>query len=193
MSVADIFKTMSSHIIEGMMVHEQLMNSYIFLGLHGYSACHEYHYLSETFGYIRLCKYAANHFDIIIPSNSAQNIPKIVPVSWRESTRTDVVPKIRRESIENGFAEWVKWEEQTKDLYESLYKEAMDSKFIPLSEFIKRYILDVEREIVYAKNELIFKRAIDFDIISIIEEQSELEKKFRKKIKKIGDEAYEDE
>ena len=193
MPVADIFKSMASHMIEGMMVHEQLMNSYRFLGLSGYAAVQEYHYLSETCGYIRLCKYATNHFDIIIPSDSTQNIPKIIPVSWRESTRMDVVPKIRRESMENGFAEWVKWEEETRKLYENLYKEAIDSSLIALSEFIKGYILDVEEEIVYAKNELIVKRAMDFDIISILEEQSDLEKQFRKKIKKIGEEAYENE
>ena len=105
----------------------------------------------------------------------------------------DVVPKIRRESMENGFAEWVKWEEETRKLYENLYKEAIDSSFIALSEFIKGYILDVEEEIVYAKHELIAKRAMNFDIISILEEQSDLEKQFRKKIKKIGEEAYENE
>ena len=193
MSVADIFKSMASHMIEGMMVHEQLMNSYMFLGLQGYASVHTYHYLSESCGYIRLCKYATNHFDIIIPSDSTQSIPKIVPPSWRESTRMDVVPKIRRESMENAFVEWVKWEEETKELYENLYKEAMDSKLIPLSEFIKGYILDVEGEITYAKHELIVKRAMNFDIISILEEQSDLEKQFRKKIKKIGEEAYENE
>ena len=193
MTVAELLSQMASHMIEGMMVHEQLMNSYRFLNLPGYSAIHEYHYLSETCGYIRLCAYAVNHFDIIIPSDGRQNIPKIIPPSWRESARMNVTPKVRRESMENGFSEWVKWEEQTKELYEGLYKEAIDSKFVPLSEFIKGYILDVEGELVFAKNELISKRAIDFDIVSILEEQSELEKTFRKKIKKIGEEIHENE
>ena len=82
---------------------------------------------------------------------------------------------------------------RTDERAEGLYKEAIDSKFVPLSEFVKGYILDVEGELVFAKNELISKRAMDFDIVSILEEQSELEKTFRKKIKKIGEEIHENE
>ena len=62
MELYDIFSAIASHMIKGMMVHEQLMNSYQFLGLAGYATCHEYHYISESKGYADLCKYAIEHF-----------------------------------------------------------------------------------------------------------------------------------
>ena len=54
MSIDEIFSKMSEHMVKGMMVHEQLMNSYLYLGLKGYAACHEYHYLEETKGVLPL-------------------------------------------------------------------------------------------------------------------------------------------
>lgn len=192
MSVADIFKSMASHMIEGMMVHEQLMNSYMFLGLQGYAACHTYHYLSESCGYIRLCRYASDHLDILIPSDRPEN-PAILPESWKRGKRTDVTPAMRREALEAAIREWIKWETGTVELYSGFYKELLDSGQIPVAEFVKKYAADAEEEIAYAKNDLIHKSAMNFDIISILEEQSELEKCFRKKIKKIGEETYENE
>ena len=193
MSIVDTFSQMSSHMIEGMMVHEQLMNSYLFLGLKGYATCHEYHYLSETDGYIRLCKYAADHLDILLPDTGRPSDPEILPKSWKGSSRSSIVANMRREAMEAALKEWLKWETDTVALYSKFYRELLDENQIPASEFVKSYILDAESEIVYARNELLHKHSMNFDIVPILEEQSEFEKVFRKKIRKLGDEKHENE
>ena len=193
MLIGDLLSPIASHMIEGMMVHEQLMNSYNFLGLYGYGACHEYHYLSETIGYTKFCKYVSEHFDIIVPSEIRPNDPKILPESWRDMARFDVTSKDRREAIIAGYEAWIKWEVDTLDLYEKCYEGAIESGRIPFSEFIKSYILDVEEELTYVKREQILKEAMNYDIVSIIEEQDKVYKFFKKKIRRIGDERYENE
>ena len=80
--------------------------------------------------------------------------------------------------------EWVTWEQETKLLYEDVYAELLSKNEIPFAEFVKSYILDVEEEIVYAKNERLAKASMDFDIVSILEEQDEYERSFKHKIRK---------
>ena len=192
MSIFDIFTEMSAHMLEGIMFHESLMKAYLFLNLPGYAACHEYHYLSETAGHIRLNKYVSDHLNSLImpiPDSSKQ----VIPPSWKGSNRSDISSQVRETAIRSAFHEWLTWEEDTVKLYERLYREAVDIDEIPASEFIKQYILDAEDEIVYARNDLLSKEAIGFDIVSIFEEQKSLEGKFRKRIRKIGDEINEDE
>lgn len=192
MSVLDIFTEMSAHIIEGTMFHESLMKAYLFLSLFGYATCHEYHYLSETRGHIRLCKYVSRYLgSLVSPVPNVEN--DIVPKSWIMSKQTDISPQVRKEALVSSFHEWLNWEENTVALYERLYRETVELNDVTSSEFIKSYILDAKSEVVYARNELISKKAMDFDIVSILEEQKFLEEKFRKRIRKMGDKYDEDE
>ena len=184
MTVVENLSRMASHMISGMMVHEQLMNAYLFIGLKGYAACHEYHYLEETKSYISICKYSIEHFDEIVSAPLNPNdIPTIIPTSWAGFNKFHIDVKTKSQVSESALKEWIEWEEKTKALYESIYDEVVKED-IPASEFIKGYILDVESEITYAKNELLDKRSRSFDMVSILEEQKEYERSFKKKIRK---------
>lgn len=184
MTMTEIFSRIGTQLVKGMMVHEQLMKAYMFLGLNGYAACHEYHHLSETKAYISVCKYVTDHFDMILNTDdSFQGIPDIIPKSWYVNTRDKVDASTRMQAMEEALNTWIDWEENTKKLYEDLYLESMKLD-VPASEYVKSLALDVEEEIVYAKKELLVKRSMAFDIVSIMEEQDETERFFRKKIRK---------
>lgn len=182
MTIDEIFSKLSSHMIQGMMTHEQLMNSYEFLGLPGYAACHEYHYLSETKGYIRLTQYKIKHFGTLI-QNERVTDPEIIPATWIQGVREAVDPATRKKALSAAIDTWIDWEEETKALYNQCYLELMNHSDMAAADFILSYINDVEKEIVFAKEERLKKTAMDFDIVSILEEQDSWEKKFRKKIK----------
>ena len=184
MTIDEIFSKLSSHMIQGMMTHEQLMNCYEFLGLSGYSACHEYHYLSETKGYIRLTQYKIKHYGTLI-QNERVTDPEIIPATWIKGIREAVDPATRKEALSAAIDTWIDWEEQTKALYNECYAELMRLGDMAAADFILSYINDVEEEIVFAKEERIKKNAINFDIVSIVEEQDSWIKTFRKKIRKL--------
>ena len=173
MSIDEIFSKMSEHMVKGMMVHEQLMNSYLYLGLKGYAACHEYHYLEET-----------NYDSLVIGTFDRSDVPEIVPKSWFNFKRNTVDINTRKQAIAAAYDEWINWESETKALYEEIYSDLINQGEIALSEFIKEYILDVEEELVYAKTERLAKASMDFDIVSILEEQEQYERSFKKKIRK---------
>ena len=60
MTVEEIYADVAAHMIEGLMIHEQLANYYDFLGLGGYKRCHEYHYIEESVKYRGLYRYFIN-------------------------------------------------------------------------------------------------------------------------------------
>ena len=174
---------MSTHMIQGTMIHEQLMNCYLFLGLDGYAACHKYHYLSESKGRIKLCKYAAKRYSSVIKSGQVSD-PEIIPSSWFTTFRENVNAQTRKEAMKAALNEWLKWEEETKKLYEECYSELLAKQDIAFSEFLVSYINDVDEELIFIKEELLHKTAMDFDIVSILEEQSSYKKKFKNLLKK---------
>jgi len=171
-------------MIDGMMVHKQLMDSYLFLDLNGYAKCHEYHYICESRGYVELSRYKLEHYGSLIQQGPLK-IPDIIPGSWFDVTRDSVDSETRHKAIIAALEEWIAWEKGTRELYTNLFDELMTMSEIATAEFLKGYILDVEDEIVYATNERIRKASMGYDIVSIVEEQSYTEKFFDKKIRKL--------
>ena len=187
MSVVDNFSRIGTRMIEGMMFHEELMKTYYFLGLKGYSACHKYHYLSESDEYLKLTEFVIDNYDCMLSlSLSETSTPDIAPVSWLTSdgrVRQSIQIGTRQQAIISAFDKWISWEESTKKLYEEEYFSVMNNDTVA-SEYIKELVSEIQNEINYAKNERLMKRAMDFDIVSILEEQDKYERTFNKMIKK---------
>ena len=179
-----IFEELASHMLQGIMTHEQLMNCYTFLGLKGYAKCHEYHYISETKGLIALTDFYYDTHRGILKTIGITN-PDIVPLSWYDNVAENVDINTRKEAIAAGFDEWVNWESSTKKLYEDSYKSLVSIGDIASAIFISNYIEAVNKELAYAMNERVSKRAMNFDMTSIVEEQPSILKVFSKKLKKI--------
>lgn len=185
MTVNEIFSTLSTHMIQGMMVHEQLMNSYRFLSLPGYAKCHEYHYLEETIGHIRLLEFATNRYDFLI-SPGKPNDPDIIPEHWYYNERRQGIPIEQKvEAIAASFDEWIRWESETLQLYKDSYTYLLSANEIDVAEFVKDYIVDVSSELIFAKNEQLAKESMNYDMTSIVEEQEAYEKRYAKKLRKL--------
>ena len=184
MSIESIFSDLSTNMLKGIMIHEQLMNCYLFLGLEGYAACHEYHYVSETNDRNRLLAYLLEHTSKLVNASGFET-PEVIPRSWYGIIREELDHETRVKAIMAAYDEWINWEERAKSLYEKAYKELLDGGDIAFAEFIKDYIVHVEEEIVYARSERLKKIAIDYDMVFIMEEQDEFKKRYKKKLHKI--------
>lgn len=185
MTVDEIFSTLASHMIRGMMTHEQMANYYDFLGLSGYKECHEYHFMHETCTYRKLCKYFISHHNKLIPHATIED-PRVVSDNWYRYTRQDVDNNTKKTGVRNGLNLWIAWEQETKKLYEQMYKELMDINEIADTEMIRCLIEDVSCELKKAEKYQLNKKAIDYDLISIVGEQHELKCKYAEKIQEIG-------
>lgn len=184
MELEKIYSDISTHMIKGLMLHEQLSNYYDFLGLEGYKRCHEYHYMKESISYRSLCRYYVNHHNKLIKEQEFDN-PDVIPSSWYQYTRQDVDTNIKRNAVKNGLTMWVDWERDTKKMYEQMYKELIEIDEVASACKIKELIKDVDKELKKAERYQLNKIAIDYDIDDIIAEQSKKHDKYKKKMKKI--------
>lgn len=184
MTVEEIFKELATHALKGMMVHEEMCNYYDFLGLKGYRKCHEYHFLSQTCSYRRLCKYYINHFNKLVERIDF-NREEIIPKSWYAHVRQDVDPKVLRESVKTGLQTWVEWQTQTKKLYQDMYKQLINIGEIDAAQFVEEMIEDVSHELKCATIYHLHKKAIEYDATCIIGQQKQLHCLFKEKIKQM--------
>lgn len=181
MTVDEIFKNLATHMVKGFMTHEELANYYDFLALKGFKQCHEYHYLEEFKGYRKLYHYYTEHFNKILKTDPVDQI-NIIPSSWYNHTRYDVDINLKRESVKSGYEIWIKWEKETKHLYEQMYKELININQVAAAKFLGKYVCDVTKELKNAENGYLKHIALDFKIQPIIDEQSKLYHKYKKKI-----------
>ena len=184
MSTEEVFKKLSGHMLEGMMLHEQLANYFNFLALEGYKRCHEYHYLEETNAHRMVQEYYINHFNKLLPW-IRPNTTDIIPQSWYPHVRQDVDEGTRREGIRGGLGRWRDWEAETKRLYQDLFGALLSIGEIAVSEVLRELVADVDGELAEAEELFLECSAVSFDLAVIVPDQGKKFKEYSKKIKKI--------
>ena len=184
MDVSEIYAKLSAHMIQGIMAHEKLANYYDFLNLRGYKRAHEYHMAKESKAFRKLNRYYINHFDRLIEEEPVPE-PDIIPASWYRYTRHDVDPNTKRQAVKNGIDKWVAWEEKTKQLYESMYYELMAMRYVAAAEELACCIREVDKELKYAYRKQIELESVDYDLTTIIFEQTELHDKYKCKMEHL--------
>lgn len=183
MTVEEIYADVAAHMIEGLMIHEQLANYYDFLGLGGYKRCHEYHYIEESVKYRGLYRYFINHHNKLIPEKDI-DAPEVIPESWYNHVREDVDTSTKKNAVRVGLTMWVDWEKKTKKFYEDMWKQLIDIGEVASSCKIKELVKSVDKELKKATRYLLNKEAIGYDMGAIIAEQDKMHDKYKKKIKK---------
>lgn len=183
MTIEEIYSNINEHMINGLMLHDQLANYYDFLGLGGYKRCHEYHYFKENMAYRSLNRYFINHHNKLIPEAKFDNI-SIIPNSWYEHVREDVDISTKKNGVKMGLEKWVEWERKTKKLYEQMYKEAMEIGEVASAHKIMCLVKDVDCELKKAERYWLNKESIGYDMTAIVEEQNKKHDKYKKKMEK---------
>ena len=185
MELKEIYSTIASHMIKGMMIHAQMADYYDFLGLEGYKRCHEYHLMEESCAYRGISRYFINHHNMLIPEERIEN-PDIIPESWFGHTREDVDTGTKKTAVKAGLTKWVEWERETKQLYERMYKELMELGEVASASKVKELVEDVDCELKHAERYKLNKEAIGYDMTEIIAEQKRKHDKYKKKMKHLG-------
>lgn len=185
MTIEEVFGQVSKHMIDGIMIHSQLADYYNFIGLKGYSKCHEYHFLTENNNFRKLCCYYIKHFNKLIPELPNDN-PRVIPANWYNYSRVEVDGNTRKNAIQGGIEKWVNWEYKTKVFYQSMHSELMKLHEVAAAAELKKYISDVDYELAYAQQRHLEDKAIDYDIFDILAKQERIYEKYKKKIEKMN-------
>lgn len=170
MTREEIFTELLNHMVKGLMIHDQMANYYDFLGLEEYKDCHEKHYFKENKSYRKLYHYYIARYNRLIPDFRFDN-PNIIPSSWLGYSRQDVDMKTRQQAIEDGLNKWIKWEGSTLTLYQKMYQELMALGDVAGAAEVLKLVKDVEKELQQAEQYQLYKKAMNYDMPTIVQEQ----------------------
>ena len=184
MTVEEIFSNISTHMAKGLLIHSQMASLYGFLNLCGYQKCHEYHYYEESHNYRCLQNFFLAHYNKMIHENPVEQ-PEIIPNNWYKFTKIEVDANNKRSAVKDLMKKWVEWEKETKTLFESSYKQLYELGEINGALKIGSFITDVSEELVDAQEKHINLESMGYDIVYIIDWQSDLYKQYCEKIKEI--------
>ena len=170
MTTEDIFARLKAHMLEGVVFHDEMMRYCRFLGLDGYANYHKRQYHDETEGYHALCRYYLDHYNAMIPYTD-MNRPSVIPESWYRYNKKEVDVSTKRTGVKEGIRKWVEWEEETKALYEEMYKELVFMEEIASADLVMHFIRDVDDELSNADKKHIQLETVGYDINFIIADQ----------------------
>lgn len=184
MTVSEIFSKINNHMIEGMMLHEQMANYYDFLGLDGFKRMHEYHFLKEAAQMRGINRYYINHYNMLVHDASTKN-PEAVPMAWHKYARQDVDASTKRNAVKTACEKWHAWEKETKKLYQESYMQLCDLGEIAAACKIKELVKAVDMELKGVERLHIKLKSIDYDLPTIILMQDDMHDKYKSKKIKI--------
>lgn len=181
MTVEEIFNKISSHMLEGVMFHADMVKAYDFLGLWGFARCHESHCLEEMQGYCYWSHYFASHYFKLI-HNTNDNIPKLVPDGWHKYTTMEVDINTKRTAVKDFMTKWVEWEKETKQLYQDMRQELTNINEVDAAMQLDHYICDVSKELCHAQKKFLKLETLGYDINTIITISEGMDKKYKEKL-----------
>ena len=178
MTVEEIFSKLASHMVEGIMIHDDMANAYDFLGLCGFAKCHDYHHLEETKNYRCLSHYFSTHYHKLLKLEQLDQ-PKIIPETWHKYSTPDVDTNTKRNAVKDLMNKWVTWERDTKKLYQEMRQELCAIGEVAAALKVDCFICDVDEELVWAEKKWMKLETLGYDIGTILKWSSEMYKKYK--------------
>lgn len=176
MTVHEIFTTLANRMVGAIMLHTQLTELYVFIDLIPDARKQESQLLDETHGYCELNKhYIQHHHNFLFADNPPQVELLNLPVFKKESF--ELTPEDKARLIQYGMDEWIKWEQESKVIYEDAYRNLTDISEVASADFILKYVNDVNRELKDAEILFRCRDGINWDLPTIYDKQTRLGKK----------------
>lgn len=179
MTVAEVFRDLSAHLIKGMMIHDQMADYYDFLQLRGYKRCHEYHFKKESAMYRKLHRYYINNYSRLIEEKQIDN-PALISPTWYKYKTTEIDAATKQNAVKMGLEMWLSWEAETKAKLEEMSSALYDLSETGAAMFINDMILDVEKEVKCAKRKYIELNSVNYDMPYIYAQQKRLHDKYKR-------------
>lgn len=170
MAIQDIFTKLSNRMVGAMMVHTQLTELFTFIDLMSDIEMQKKQLHEETDGLLKLEEYCAQHYHMLITANNPPSID-LLNLKMLKELSNELTPDDHAYLIQYGLKEWIKWEKESKVIYEDAYRNLIDISEIAAADFVMQYIRDVDEELNNAELLYRVRDVIDWDLSTIYNEQ----------------------
>ena len=146
MNVHDMFAELSSLLVEGMMIHSQLADFYLFLGADHMANIHEDYLLDDTCLWRNIVRYHITHFGSLVPEDRIDT-PHIIPDGWYTATVDDVDDETRERAMTFGKSTWIEWASRVQEKCADYYRTLVDDDDGATAMRIKKCLCEIEDEL----------------------------------------------
>lgn len=164
-----VFSKINSHLLEGLMFHDELYRLFLFLNLDVFAKEHKKRYEEESKSYRKLNKYYITHRNSLIEQQTPDSSNRVIPDDWYEKSRFDILPEDVCNYVSSALVAWVNWERETKELYTDAYNKLIEFGFAAEANYVMNLVKDVDDELAEAESLLIKLEDVKYDIVEIIE------------------------
>lgn len=180
----EIFSEINNRFIGAIMMHGQFADYFDFLGLRGYKRLHEYQHLAESMERRKVCRYYINHHNALIKEDFSGEV-NIIPDAWYTAKRLSVGKSTKQKAVEDGFIEYHNWESETKSIYEKYSQKLREAGDVADAVFVEKLVEDVSAELQTVERMISDLISTGYDMVYITEIQTEIQEKYKKKLKGI--------
>ncbi|NSG33193.1 hypothetical protein [Coprococcus comes] len=180
----EIFSEINNRFIGAIMMHGQFADYFDFLGLRGYKRLHEYQHLAESIERRKVCRYYINHHNALIKEDFSGEV-NVIPDAWYTAKRLSVGKSTKQKAVEDGFLEYHNWESETKSVYEKYAQKLRETGSVADAIFVEKLVEDVSAELKTVEQMISDLISTGYDMVYITENQSEIDEKYKKKLKGI--------
>lgn len=170
MTIKEIFTKLSNRMVGAMMVHTQLTELFTFVDLIPDMNRQKKQLHEETDGLLELERYCDQHHHLLVTANSPPSID-ILNLGLLKKSNGELSPNDRAYLIQYGMKEWIKWEKESKIIYEDAYRNLVSISEIAAADFVMKYIHDVDNELMNAELLYRVRDGIDWDLATIYQNQ----------------------
>lgn len=166
--IKTIFSNINSHMVEGVMLHDQLYQLFMFLRLYKYAKKQRVRHDEESKARQKLSEYYIKHRGRLIESKRI-SVNDVIPIEWYQKDRCSITSEDISKALKYAINVWVSWEQQTKDLYAESYTHSLELGFVAEASYILNLLKDVDDELEKAESLQMFLESIRYDIIEIMD------------------------
>lgn len=180
-----LYSVLESHMVEGIMFHNDMSDYFNFIGLHGFKRIHEYQFYEENKNRRLLCRNVLDMHNKLIPHNEELKTKENIPKEWYSYTRMDIDDNILPKLVKSGWKTYKEWEEETKQLYQDIaclfYEKGMPID----SDIVLCYAKDAQEELkeIYRMCEKL--NMIGYDVVGISDMQEQIHDCYKNKLKQL--------
>ena len=172
---ASVFSKINVHMLEGMMLHDELYRAFLYLNLYQFAKKHKERYVDEAREYRKLNKYYITHRNNMIEEIAPDVHNRVILSDWYSKSRFDFGPDDICTYVSSAINTWVDWERQTKELYTEGYNKLIEYGFAAEADYVMKLVKAVDEELAEAEALQIELEAIKYDIIEIMRMNEEKE------------------
>lgn len=162
MTIDEIFSELSTHMLKGIMLHDEMAQCYSFIGVKSKAKSHYKAVRHEIKNLQKLQDLYSDYYGKLINQGLVQKSQEIIPTAWFNHSKKDLSEANRQTLIKSINDSWLRWEELTKKEYQNKYLKLIEMGEISVADFLIPLIENTEKEIMDAREEQLFLKSINY-------------------------------